>query len=393
MLPPTEALRLLTNPAQALSVLAHLTEHPGDGAVASCRKLHVSLRSWYKALDQLEALDLVRIERYAGGHKVIRIEVAPRGRAVLQLLRGLPDLVSTSPAALERELHLSRRGSDPARTGELLCLLIEHAHRRGDFADLEALRRKALALGRPGEAAFAEGVVHFLRADVNRASVSLEASMAALEAEMGSRTFRRALYLHAFAADALGRGPLAYGEFSRLRRISREAQDLTSEGDARLGIGIQKARRGQFEDAGKHLERALECALGAGSLHRQATVLTTLCMVDFFVDHEKGLARSEEALAAARRSSAKVLQMHVHSNRALMFAVMGKKPEALHELTMTRRLSNVVGHERGEAMLKEWAALVRRILRQRPPGSLRDWRDRAIRILERPPAPAGAADE
>jgi tetratricopeptide (TPR) repeat protein len=386
MLRPHEAVRLLSEPTECLKLLEFLTSHPSTSSVNCCEELHISLRTWYSAVDRLDELELVHIQRVPGGSRIRRIEVTPHGRAVLKLLEGLPGLIGHSPAGLGRELSLHAKGIGPGITAESLCRLIEHAHRRGEVESLKDIKARALAANRPGEAALALAVASYLRGDMRAANDRFESSMRLMENEPESRSFRRALYFHGFTLDAIGRGKEAYEALTRLRRLAREAHDVTLEGDARMGIGILKARRGQFEDAARHLEKALECGQRAGSLHRQATVLTTLCMVDFFLDHGRGLARSEEALAAARRSGGQVLLMHVHSNRALMLAVLGRKAEALGELTMSRKLSRIVGHERGHAMLEEWAALVRRILRQRQPGNLGDWRDQAIRILQKPPS-------
>jgi tetratricopeptide (TPR) repeat protein len=386
MLRPHEALHLITEPSECVKLLEFVVANPSVGSVAASRELHISLRTWYGAVEKLDELELVQVERVPGGTKIRRVEITPHGRALLKLLEGLPGFFAHSPAALERELTLRASGVGPTITGETLCRLIEHAHRRGDLGALKELEVSATEAGRLGEAAFAFAMDSFLRGHLRSANTRFETALAHLEKETESRSYRRVLYQQAFALHAFGKERTAYQSFTRLRKLARDAGDLTTEGDARLGIGILKARRAQFDDAVKNLDRALDCARRAGSAYREATVLTTLCMVSFFIDQSRGLALSEDALQAAKRSGARVLLVHIHSNRAMMFAVLGRKQESLTELTLSRRLSRVVGHERGQEMLEEWAALVRRILRPRRTGNPSDWRDQALQILQKPPS-------
>lgn len=384
MLTSHEALHLLGEPRECLKVLAFFAAHPTVSPLSATRTLHVSLRTWYGAVQQLEALELILVDRVPGGMKIRRVEVTPHGKAVLRLLEGLPAFLSNSPAALERELALRGAPAESKAVGDTLCRLIEHAHRRGDLEALRRLRARANRAPRPGEEHLAAGLIAYLERAMPEAYVHFGEALKALEREPESRAFARSLYHGALALDQLGDSKAAYELFTRLRTLARNNSDALSEADARMGIGTLKARLGQFEDATKHLDRALACARRASSTYREANVLSSLCMISFFVDPAQGLSISDEALVAARRSGARVLLMHVHANRALMLAVMGHKKEALDELFYARRMSRVVAHEQGPEMLAEWARLVRRIVRLRRPPTPADWREQALRILQAP---------
>lgn len=380
------ALHLLFEPRESLRVLEYVSTRAKAPPNAAVKDLRISLHTWYPAIERLENLGLVMVERAPGGRKTRKISLTAQGHAVLDLMRGLPVLIADTPAALLGELAGRSEALTPQRRGELFCRLVEHAERRGSLSWLKEISEQALAAGRPGEAALAVGIDFYLRGDPSAAHASLQDALRHLGAEPECRSYRRALFFHALALDSLNESRAAYESFTRLRRISLASKDATSEADARLGIGIIKARRGQHSDAVVQFRRALSCARAAGALGKEAKALTNLSLATFFTDPQKGLAYADEALGVATQIGAKVLLVHIHANRALMLAVLDRREESRAELALVRMLAREAGYERGEQALAAWISLTKRISRRRRRGSPIDWMDQVLQILRSPPS-------
>jgi DNA-binding MarR family transcriptional regulator len=382
----TSTLHLLFEPRETLRVLEYVNARPRGSPGDSARELHISLHTWYAAIERLESLGLVNVERVPGGRKTRRIEVTSSGRTLLDTLAALPPLVAGSPGFLSSELRHGDMILPPERRGELLCALVDHAERRGDFASLEHLAAEARAAGRPGEAALAAGISAYLHGEAVEALKQMTQAATALEAEADSRSLRKALYFRALSLDALGDARGAYVTFTRLRRLARVKGDVSSEIDARLGIGIMKARRGQYGDAVVQLEKALDRARRSKLAGKEAKVLTSLSLVRFLLDERRGLSIADEALAVATEAGSKVLLVHIHANRALMLAVLGERREALASLSCMRKMARAAGYERGQAALAAWVSLTKRISQGRRQGDPIDWRGQVLEILQTPPS-------
>jgi DNA-binding MarR family transcriptional regulator len=382
--PTPDPLPLLLHPRVTLEVLEYVALHPNTSPRAALNDLGISLHTWYDALARLESLNLIALERYPGVRTRRSAELTQQGRAVLHLARGLRSAVEGSPAALELVLSETppRHGSREA--GDLILTLLGFAESRADYPAMDRLEARARALGRPGEAAYAAGLSRFLQGDRKGSLEPLKRAVDALGGESTTRSYRRASYFHAAALDALGDDKRAYLEFTKLRRLAQLAHDDVTESDTRLGIAILKAARNQWDDSRKQLDGALECAKRTGSPGRQAKVLTSLCLVDFMLDHNAGLPRSDEALAMAKKAGAKILIMHIRVNRSLMLAYQGERKAASREVREAKRISREVGHEHGVHAIKAWAALSRRIALY-PRGAYRqDLRGQVSALMKRP---------
>ncbi len=373
-----DPLDLLLSPRETLRVLDYLGAHPEAHADDGCEALSISRHTWYRALRQLEGLNLVVVERYPGGRKVRSVTLTPEGKGTLPLLRGLRELAQGSPIVLEAELDASPPRKGSAEAGEALLRLAEFGERRGDFGLLERVASRGEALGRPGEAQFATALAAFTIGDVHRASSSLRAALESLSRETSTRSYRRVFYYLALTDLYAGNERDGYLRLIRLRRMALDSRDQATEADARLMIGNLKGRRGQIKDAVGQMEKALQSARRAGLPSKEAKVLTNLCLMEFFLEPQRGLARSDEALEAAQGIGAKVLLVHIHNNRALIHAAMGQKRQALAELASARKLRTEAGYEGGEKSFANWQREVKRILRLPHPENRQDWQDRFL---------------
>ena len=385
-MPAPDPLALLLKHRGTLEVLEYLAANPQPKPDRARAALKINSRTYYEMVARLERMDMVAWERFPGSRKRRSVSMTSRGQAALGLVEGLRASVVGSRASLEQRLSLDAPAAGSADAGELLLRLIEYAERAADYGDMRALSGRAVALKRPGEAAFAIGLMHFLRGERVACREELNRAVELLAGEPSSRSYRRALYYHAANLDDIGEPKRAHLELMRVRRLAHLAHDDVTESDARLGIGRLKAVIGQWKDSRAHLEKALECAKRTGSPGRQSKVLTSLCLADFMVDHGDGIPRSDQALEMARRAGSKIMTMHIRGNRALMFAYRGDKEAAYREMAAARRIAKEAGYEPGLEVLVAWGTLTKRIARYPRGAYPEDLRGQVSALLSPPPS-------
>jgi DNA-binding MarR family transcriptional regulator len=388
-----DAVASLLDPRDTLRVLEYVAGHPSASPDTAVVALGASHHTWYAALKRLEGLGFVIIERVPGGKKVRRIELTAEGREALLAVERLRGLAVGSPDALEAAVRSGQVARGSPQAGEVLLRLTELSERRGVLLQLGRIARLAEEARRPGEAAYARGVLHFTKGEMAKAGPLLEEAVAALEAESGGRSYRRALFFRAAVMGWDGRGRQAFVDLMRLRKMAKDAGDLGTEADAWMALGIMKSVREQLKDGCAHFEKALVAARRGKLPGKEAKVLMNLCLTEFLMDPTKGWQHSQEALALCRQLGARVLEVNVRNNRALMLAVAGKGKEALAELGEGRRLALQVGYERGPATRQAWERVVRRLVRMGGARPSYDWRSQIQRILAPPPDEPGTSVE
>lgn len=374
-----------------LEVLEHVARNPQPSPKRALADLHISLHTWYAALERLEALDLVAIDRFPGVRTRRGVAVTPAGRRALEMAAGLRTAVDGSTAALEHRLRTAPPPAGSPEAGEVLVTLIERAGRRTNYAAMAKAVSEAEALDRPGEAAFGRGLAPFLRGDRDGARPHIEAALKQLPKT--SRAYRRALYYHAAVLESSEDSRASYLAFSEARRLARAAGDDVTEADARFGISRLKAERNQWRDAKVHLDAALACARRAGLPALQAKLLASLCLVEFILDPLSGLERSQEGLEKAREAGSQIAAMHIRGNRALMFAYRGERKAAEREIRAAERMAREIGYDPGLNVQAAWFALARRIAAAPAFAYPGDIPREVSAMLALPPAPGGAKDK
>jgi len=379
-------LDLLMEPRESLAVLEHVARGGTRAPGAAARELRIGINTWYLCTKRLEDLGLLAITRAPGGKKAKSMEPTERGLKLLTLLKELPPLLEGSRAALEFELEEGRLPTGSARAGEVLFRLVEIAERNGDFGELARIARRARALKRPGEARLASATKLYLEGYGQAAGRALDAAMKALAGEPSSGAYLRALYLKSGVAEHDGNPRLAYILTTELRQRAKKAGNLGMEAEANLGLGILKTRSGQSRDGAKYMARAAEIARRAGLPAKESKILANLAFAEFFLDLGRARATADRALAAARRSGARVVEGRAQINRALILAAQGEKRAALEALSGAREIYREGGEERGREALEDWAALVRGTLRRRPGSSLAGLRGRVLALVNQFPS-------